>query len=130
MLSWLERRLGTHIGRLGWKSLRAQFEVGHWYTRSVLEALSALGAVFLGERTVDAHTLARMWSKVADWLMLGGVLVVPLAAICATIGALVPGNTELHRHTGSIFAFAILWFVAALLAAQFQRRRANDRATD
>jgi hypothetical protein len=42
----------------------------------------------------------------------------------------VPGSTPFHQHTGSIFAFAILWFVAALLAAQFQRRRMDDRASE
>lgn len=92
--------------------------------------LEALSAWFTGERTMDARTLARRWVIVADWLILGGVLAVPVAAACAAIGAVVPGSTPIHRHTGSIFAVAMLWFLAALLAAQFQRRRLDDRASE
>lgn len=127
MLSWLDRRSTANIERSRRETLRAMADAGRWYAQSALEAL---GALLVGERTIDTRTVARMWNVLADWLILGGVLAVPVAAICAAIGAVMPGSTPFHRHTGGIFALAILWFVAALLATQFQRQRMNDRASE
>lgn len=127
MLPWFDRRSRTRTTRSWGENVRRTVDETQWYVQGAREALFAL---VNGERTLDARSWARLWGAMAEWLILGGVLVVPVAAVCAAIGAVAPGATPLRQHTGTIFAFAMLWFVSALLAVQFQRRRVHDRAVD
>ena len=81
-------------------------------------------------RRIGTELLPRVRGRLADWLMLGGVLVMPVAAAIAVVGAMTPPRTAFHQHIGDFFIFAAFWFVTALFAAQFQRRRADDSALD
>lgn len=89
---------------------------------------TALEHANAGLLTPDLFALVR--NHIADWLMLGGVLVMPVAAVLAVVGAITPPRSAFHQHVGDVFAFAAVWFIAALFAAQFQRRRASDSALD
>lgn len=127
MLSVLLQRYGMRRQRPQRRLLRASVEAARYNMHGWLARLAAMLA---SERMIDARRLSRLWDALADWLILGGVLVVPVAAICFAVGAVLPGGAPFHRHTSGFFAFAMLWFITALMAAHIQRRRLDDHAAD
>lgn len=54
-------------------------------------------------------------------IVLGGVFVVPVAALVALCCMWMPANHPLHHTAPTFFGFASLWFMLALALAHFQR---------
>jgi hypothetical protein len=136
VLSLLARRSEAEFERSQTKAPLAQLAAGLLEGRAALVALGGqfTGALACAGRALDMRMLAdvaaRAGETLAGWLILGGVLAMPVAAICAALGALLPSAVIVHQHAGAFFTFATVWFLVALLAAQFQRRRRDEPAAE
>jgi hypothetical protein len=59
-------------------------------------------------------------------VMLGGVFVVPIAALVALWCAWMPVSQPLHHTAPTFFAVASFWFMLALLLSHFQHHGSED----
>lgn len=73
---------------------------------------------------------AQGWRRALDGalgiLIMGGVLVVPVAAVVAVAGIWLPTRAPLHQMAGQLFGLAITWFMLALFCAHFQPRHRDE----
>lgn len=129
MSSLILRRLATaesHLGSVVVRNFNALAErlrtavdmatLSSWLT-GIWSAVAPLGSSQGWRRALDGAL---------GMLIMGGVVVVPVAAVIAVAGIWMPARTPLHQMAGQLFAFAITWFMLALFCAHFQPRHRDE----